>query len=57
MKRLKVAFLPVDDKYCLPTALAYTTTLRLPTVQSSKSKFYESMKTALKDGKVGFPKP
>lgn len=56
-KRLKVTFLPDDDKHCLPTASACTAMLRLPTVHSSKAKFYEAMDIALKYGKVGFPNP
>ena len=56
-KRLKVIFLPDDDKCCLPTTSACTKTLRLPTVHSSRGKFFQSMDVALKYGKVGFPNP
>ena len=56
-KRLKVNFLPDDDKHSLPTSSACKATLRLPTVHSSKVKFFQSMDIALKFGKVGFPNP
>jgi hypothetical protein len=56
-KRLKIVFLDDDDKNSLPTASACTAILRLPTVHSSKSKFFEAMDIACKYGKVGFPNP
>lgn len=56
-KRLKVVFLPDDDIHSLPTTSACTATLRLPTVHSSKMKFYQAMDIALKYARVGFPNP
>ena len=56
-KRLKVTFLPDDDKYVLPTSSACTATIRFPTVHSSKVKFFQFMDIAVKYGKVGFPNP
>ena len=57
LKRLKVTFLADDEKHSLPTICACTAILRLPTVQSSKSKFFEAMDIACKYGKCGFPNP
>ena len=51
-KRLKVVFLPDDDKYVLPTASACTALLRLPTAHSSKVKFFQFMDIAVKHGKA-----
>ena len=56
-KKLKFIFLPDDDKDRLPTSSACTATLRLPTIYSSKVKFFQSMDIVLKYGKVGFPNP
>ena len=55
LKRLKVIFIPDDDKCYLPTSSACTKTLRLPKVHSSHGNFFQSMHIALKYGKVGFP--
>lgn len=56
-KRLKVVFLADDDKHSLPTAAACPAILRLPTVHSSKSKFFGAMDVACKHGKNGFINP
>lgn len=56
-KRLKVAFLADDDTKSLPMASSCTLVLRIPTVHSSKKRFFEAMNIALKFGRVGFPNP
>ena len=56
-KRLKVTFLNDDDTYHLPTSSACLALLRIPTVHSSKKKFFQAMDIALKFAKVGFHNP
>ncbi len=55
-KRLKILFLADDDKNSLPTASACSAILRLPTVHSSKSKFFGAMDIACKIWKSWIPK-
>ena len=52
--KLTVNFLQEDDEKSLPTTSACLLILNLPTVHSSKSKFFESMKLALQFGSEGF---
>lgn len=54
-KKLKVAFLPDDDTKTLPTASACLAIIRLPTVYTSKKRFFEAMDIVLRFGRVGFP--
>ena len=55
--KLQIQYLPDDDEHTLPTASACLQIVRLPTVHSSKKKFFEAMETALKFGALGFPNP
>lgn len=55
--KLQIHYLPDDDEYCLPTSSACLQIIRLPTVHSSKKKFFEAIETALKFGALGFPNP
>ena len=50
-------FLPDDDNFTLPTVSAYLFILNIPTVHSSKKKFFEEMDKALKYGSRGFRNP
>ena len=54
---IKVEFLPDDDAYTLPTAMACLCILRIPTVHTTKKKFEDAMLTALKQERRGFANP
>ena len=56
-KSIKVQFLPDDDNFTLPTVSACLFILNIPTVHSSKKKFFEEMDKALKYGSRRFPNP
>ena len=55
--KLQIQYLPDDDEQSLPTASACLKIIRLPTVHSSKKRFFESIEAALKFGALGFPNP
>lgn len=55
--KIKVTYLADDDCYKLPTTSACLAILRIPTVHSTKKKFFEAMDIALKFERMGFPNP
>ena len=56
-KKIKVTYLPDDDRYYFLTASACLALLRIPTVHSSKNKFFQAMNIALKYESTGFANP
>ena len=55
--KIKVEFLPDDDAYALPTAMACLCILRIPSVHTTKRKFEDAILTALKHERRGFANP
>eukprot|EP00794_Sanderia_malayensis_P014417 gene14417-15924_t len=57
IQKIQIKFLQDDDEKELPTSSGCLRILHLPTVHSSKQKFFAAMDIALKYGALGFPNP
>lgn len=56
-QKIQISFKPDDDEHELPTSSACLHVLCLPTVHSSKKKFFHAIDVALKYAALGFPDP
>ena len=56
-QKIQISFKPDDDEHELPTSSACLHVLSLPTVHSSKKKFFQAIDVALKHAALGFPNP